>query len=552
MEKIVLNAEVRRCRPEDRPEDRYPEFSQALTNNFTRNIEGSVPLFMTDAADLYDIFLNALPEEGRQHYRCRTCRSFVDRFGGLVTISDKGQATTAIWSEDDIPEFFAPAVEAVRKVVNKARVLRVFLIESQVLGQPVTGEWTHMHVILNKDMVFDPSKTDKDNAWQQMKQLEQDYDTLVRGLKKYPIDVVDKALTILRSDAIYRSEQVLGYAEWLKALHTARNSTKNTRIIENITWLFLATAPSGFPHVSESVLATLFDDIKDEVNFKIMTDRFAYKIAPMRYRRPKADPTVGNILTANKLIEKFECEKSFVRRYATLEELKPHCLWVEKEEEKQEGDETPSGMFSHLLPNNKPKKQSNDLALPAKVMTFRKFSEDILPNAKSIEYLVDRYNNNYMAVTTAVHPDAPPILQWDNEEKRNTFSTYAYTEGSRYTRWGLQPGYCKVNAICNLPQMWQPGFDHQGKGVLFILDGAKDQLDETPIGNALFPSMLQSKFNSISSTIEAYSAKAVLEGYDESSACGIAFSGASTQWDAIFKVTTNDGTTLLYKLVMFE
>ena len=54
-------------------------------------------LFTTDAVGLYDVLLLSLPSSRRQHYTCRTCRHFVERYGGLVTIDESGAATSPLW-----------------------------------------------------------------------------------------------------------------------------------------------------------------------------------------------------------------------------------------------------------------------------------------------------------------------------------------------------------------------------------------------------------------------------------------------------------------------
>ena len=78
--------------------------------------------------------------------------------------------------------------------------------------------------------------------------------------------------------------------------------------------------------------------------------------------------------------------------------------------------------------------------------------------------------------------------------------------------------------------------------MFFILKGAKDTGYRTS-GNALFPETLKAELREIRSTIEAYSRKAVLGGYDEASACGIRLQGNS-KWNARFRVTTDVGTTV--------
>lgn len=58
-------------------------------------VQGS--LFTTDATGLFDAYLEALPEASRQHYRCRACQRFLEKYGGLATIGDDGRLTVALW-----------------------------------------------------------------------------------------------------------------------------------------------------------------------------------------------------------------------------------------------------------------------------------------------------------------------------------------------------------------------------------------------------------------------------------------------------------------------
>jgi hypothetical protein len=87
--------------------------------------------------------------------------------------------------------------------------------------------------------------------------------------------------------------------------------------------------------------------------------------------------------------------------------------------------------------------------------------------------------------------------------------------------------------------MWQDGFDHQGKSVFLILDGAKDDRKYNS-GNALFPETLKAELREIRSTIEAYSQSAEIFGYEEASACGIRLQYGS-DWNATVRVTTDMG-----------
>ena len=85
---------------DERPSDEYEKFLEALKDHFNiLSKKENVKLFTTNATNLYDIFLDNLPEEARQNYTCRACKNLVERFGGLVFIKENGDVESAIWGE---------------------------------------------------------------------------------------------------------------------------------------------------------------------------------------------------------------------------------------------------------------------------------------------------------------------------------------------------------------------------------------------------------------------------------------------------------------------
>lgn len=515
--------------------DQYPEFLESVKRHFNSILNKQAKLFTTNSVGLFDAYLDNLPEEVRQHYTCSACRNFIERYGGLVNISDSGEIESVIWNDSDVPEFFEQSVKAMKNIVLKSKVNGVFLSEIETLGQPVTGEWTHISVTLPSGMVYSSKLI---NARQAMTEKLEDFRILADSLLEYPIEVVKQAVILLKTESLYRSEKCLGVAEWLMDLHIRRSNVKNSRHGDNIIWLAVATAPSGYCHVKSSMIGTLLDDIAAGLPFESVSRRFAEKMHPLRYQRPQAAPSAGNIAQAEKIVEKLGIQNSLVRRFAKVEELEK--LWIPKEKEEAVKS---GGVFSHLTA--KYEKEQPKIEMPPVTMTWKKFCETVLPLVESIEYLVQDRKSNYSAILTASYEDAPPIFQWDSEEKRNPFSWYVYNGGSNYSRWGLSTGYCKVTAICLQPSMWNGDYTHQSKSVFFILEGAKDSGYKTA-GNALFPSMLKSELREIRSTIEAYSKTATIEDYDNASACGIKLEYGAN-WDAIFRVTTNTGIAI-YKL----
>lgn len=485
---------------------------------------GDAPLFTTDASDLWAAYLEGIPEDARQHYNCHACQAFIERYGGLVVIDEKGETHSAIWN-NNCPAMFQSSVLGLINSVMKAKVTGVFLSKDKVLGTPTTGQWTHLSAINAR-----PFQSSLHSASEKIAEKKADFILLKTSTTEYPMAAIDQALLLLKSDALYRSEKVLGIAEWFKALLVATSNQKNCKLRDNLIWRAVALAPPGYCHLTNTVIGTLLDDIVSGMGFDQASARFAAKMHPLQYQRPQAAPSAGNIERAEKLVESLGIARSLVRRFARFDEIQ--CIWKPRAalEEAAKG-----GVFSHLTP--KGKSHMPEMDMPPISITWRKFSEEVLPEAISIRLLVKSYDN-FTAILTAEHMDAPPVLQWDSMEKRNPCSWYVYHGGSPASQWNLVTGYQKVTGICFKPSMWQDGNEHHGKGLVFVLEGARDSKKNQ--GNALFPETLKADLREVRSVIEAYSKSAEILGYEEASVCGLAWGGQKEE--AIVRVTTELGT----------
>ena len=522
----------------NRQDDGYDALLAGIRRSFEEHAKGGdEPLFTTNAAGLYDMILAALPADARQHYNCRTCRNFVDRFGGLVRIGDQGEIYPVMW--DYAPVFFAKAVAAVLVEVENAKVTGVFVTDERRLGTPNTGSWTHMAVDVPKKMIYTGRVK---NAYQQAAEKAEDFKMLTNAIGKYRKETVETALKLLRSESLYRSEKVLGVAEWFLGVLNETDG-KRSRLRSNIVWKKVATAPVGFCHVSSSMIGTLLDDIEAGYDFDTVSRKFSEKMNPLKYQRPQAAPSAGNVAQAEKLVAKLGIENSLKRRFARLDELQ--TLWTPRPEKKAAA--TTGGVFAGVATKQSAtKRKTNDVAAPIVTMTWEKFQRTVLPMALKIEFNVTGKDDNFSAIVTAADPDAPPIIQWDSEDDRNPFNWYVYHNGSAPGNWGLRMGWVEVTGVVLQPNLWKPGFEHNGQSVFFILKDCKDHRYRGS-GAALFPEVLKADLHEVRATIEAYSRTAVIEGYDESSACGIRCQANAKWWDYTFRVTTDLGVTT-YKL----
>ena len=503
----------------------YHGFLARVNARFLANCEnGEKPLFTTDVEGLWGVYLESFPNESeKQYHTCHECRHFIERFGGLVTIDENGMTAPAIWHEDDAPENYKLALAAMAKAVRRAKVTGVFLSSDKVLGTPKTGVWHHFAVIPTKSMVFNRATQ---TAFQSAAEKREDFKTVITALNEFTQAHLEVALTLLRTESLYRSEKVLGQAEWLYDLHVARAKAPSS-LKANIVWLAIATAPAGFCHPRSSMIGTLLEDIAAGKGFEEVSRSFAAKMHPLSYQRPQAAPTSGAIASAEKIIQQLGAAGSLARRFCRLDEVQ--ALWRPRSKAEALAN---TGVFSHLKAKAEEEETPN-IKIPAQTMTWDKFQRVVLPTAERIEFLAKRIDS-YTALLTAVNADAPPILQWDREEARNPVSWYFWNGGSSAESFGLRAGaFHEVAAISLKPSMWNGGNEHQGTGVMFVIDDARESKQA---GAAIFPEILKSEFHGIRSVIEAYSRSATIEGMNEPHAAGVMLNGGNKSWNATVRV----------------
>lgn len=481
------------------------------------------PLFTTDSGDLVELYLANLPAEERQHHTCHCCRRFLEQYGGLVTIDHDGKTRSALWRMEQTPHMYRDAVAALIKQIERSAVTGVFVSREKNLGQFEAGGFTHfslVHKSLHDHLVF--------SDYQIAAAKREDFGTLNRALTEFKQEHVAQALTLLTAESLYRSEKVLGPAQFLMDVHRRRQGLKG-RAKDNVTWLFVASAPAGFCTPRSSMVGTLLEDIAAGLSFEAVKRRFDDKMHPLQYQRPQAPASAGNIAQAEKIVEKMGIARSFERRFARLDEIQ--AIWRPAEEK---ATQAKGSVFGHLQAKGESKVEP--LTMKPQTITFEKFRRTVLDGAKKVELHLQG-NMNFCAMLTAVHADAPPILQWDREDKRNPVSWYVWNGGSRPEQWGLRAGtWVTVTGIALKPSMWgsEDSHGHQAKAANFLLEGARES--RTDSGLVLFPETLRSELHPIRATIEQFSKAGKLQGAEEQSANGVQLSSGTPHYKSVHVV----------------
>lgn len=525
------------------PDNEFDAFLARVQERFIRNTDnGKKPVFTTANNTLFETYLAYIDPPGeRQYHNCHACKSFFNRYAGLVTIDEKGHTRSAVWDIEDAPDFYKPAVRALLVALQHTHVEGVFYSDLHDWGTPLNGtdtkRWTHFALTPPSAYV---NKSRAKTAGQLMAEKAHDRQTLAFALQQYSPELLGQAITLLKGEALYRSEKVLGVAEFLHNTMERWKAAKGSEAKKNVLWLAAATAAPGFCHPRSSMIGTLLDDLSAGLSMSTVQQRFAEKMHPLQYQRPQAAPKAGNITASEKLVEKLGIARSLERRYAKLEHLLP--LWCPRPAVPPVGE----GVFKNVVPRGRTTVE-RPVSGKATTMTFVKFKDTVLPTAESMELLVP-LRGNFLAFTTAVHLDAPPILQWDLEEARNPVSWYLYSGGSHASQWALRAGdWHEVTAITVMPPHWffPERFKHHDQRANFILKGAADI---SAAGLCLFPEILKSELHEARATIEAFSSHGKLAGREEASACGLCLGGNSRSMDPVHVRVMSKGVQLEYKL----
>ncbi len=470
-----------------------------------------------------------------------------------MTIGEDGKLESAIWPDPEtVPLMFRAAVSYMKNTMEHGTVTDIFVSEEPILGTPrsrvkASGHvWNHLHV---ENHTVWKSKTQ--TAFQQIAEKHEDVKNMHRAMEEFNLRMLKFAMSILNSDKLFRAEKVIGPATWFHDLLEARNNSPKYK--ENLLWRAVALAGAGFAHPRKTMIGTLLEDIQAQMSFEDIARRFAVKMDPSKYQHPTALPTEGNVKAGEKLIKQLGAENSLKRRHANMGDLK--FVWtppVAKKSTKAAGE----GVFGSVKTKNKDEYVPPSLNLNARgatSITWAKFARDVLPQAVKLEAHMPREPGPFFALTAAVDPSAPPILQWDSEEERNHVTVYTRVNGSPAHDWNLVQGtWVAVRGVTLFPWMWNERVpSNMGKGAIMILEGAKDLRSDRGEGClALFPEVLRSEFRPVAKTIEAFNNEGRLEDFDNGDANGIAVGTDGNRVQV--RVTTDAGLTSTYVVDRWE
>lgn len=263
-------------------EHEYHKFLESIQQTFNNNIKlFGYQLFTTNVnkKDLWNIFLYNIPKEYRQYYNCHSCKKFIQKYGGLIFISNAGIKYT-FWNIQRTPDFFKFLVFGMNNLIKESDITGLFFTEKYYLGKLGNGYIRHMNINLSSRMVhIDKTETTQ----QKMIRKREDFNKLKLAIDYYNDYNFEDLLTFLIAEKQFHTESMKKRIKFFKEIHKLKYYTDKTYNINKI-WRLVADYPSDYCNIKKSFFAPILNDLKKEKDdYNIIMMRFKKKLLNSNY-----------------------------------------------------------------------------------------------------------------------------------------------------------------------------------------------------------------------------------------------------------------------------
>ena len=512
----------------------FKHFNGAIRNAIIESFQrGAGRLFTVSTDGLYDIYLNSFNSDPieRKLHTCRCCEHFIRHYGGLVYLNESGASHTAVWNEahlmSGLPEWYWTAIRALANEVEKRLVTSQFLWSPANWGVEQSGGFSHFFAT-PQPCAFEATLS----PGQAMAVRREDFKHLAIVVKEWKAEHLGKAVGMLQAGGLANAPALLPMAQWLRDVqHRVHGKRGKTR--DNILWHAVSHAARGWCTPRGSALGALMDDIISGRGLAATTRAHDERMHPLKYQRPQAPPSAGNVVQAEKIFEKLGLAAALRRKPMAFDEVK--LFWRPRTSLPRQPN---GGVFGHLKTKDGPPPATPNTVLSTgvTVMTWAKFERDVLPRALKL-HLKTPPQGSYCCFTTATDPAAPPIMKWDSPEHRNPGDWFTYNPSSPPSLWGLPTlAFVEVLGLAYPPSSWTSNHESKPLRVQAILQGAR--IERCP-SLAIFPQSVKSELHEVRATIEAASKAGRLDPEPRQHASGYLLGGKGEATDLC--VTTDVG-----------
>jgi hypothetical protein len=383
----------------------FNRLKKSMQEKFAFMVKEGVMLFVTNADKhtLWEVFLSKFTPEYVQEHTCNSCRQFIKNYGNVVTIINGKKH--CIW--DVVDEDYQEIVDALKFLVEKEKIVNIFLTDSVKMGHDKSLEttsegnkivWDHFYLVAPTANVH-KGRNSIDSV---LGEYRTKVELFERSLQTITMDALDTVLELISQNSIYRG------AEFKPIVSEFKQLKLNSEGLDlNIFCWSNSKVNGAVTGIRNTSIGTLLINLSEGMDLDGAVRAFENIVAPHNYKRPTALVTKKMIDQAKETIKELGYEESLGRRLATINDLNINdVLFIDRNK--------PSSLDVFEEMKEEVKVDSKNFS-KVESIHIDKFLEEVLPSVKSIEVLFDNNHlNNLVTIVTAKDIQAKSMFKWNN------------------------------------------------------------------------------------------------------------------------------------------
>lgn len=396
--------------------------------------------------ELWEIYLNSFTPENDPVFRdpessahnCKLCNNFIRRYGNIVALDHNYNIMTMFDDFSNASDEYYNSLMQMSNRIKSSKIINVFVETFEELNslpyekinrnmlnfklgmftnyKQYTADEAKKFGVVNPEeirtfehfgLVIPSGLISMSNSSQgHITGIKRDNKNVFqRTLTEIPIDTLELVRDLIKQGSLLNGEAQL---EKLEVTIKFKREFDNlsSEIKDNWCWL---NSDNIYAKFGNELIGVLCRDLAEGVELNKACRDWNRRVDPANYMKAVAPITKTQIAQAQKFVEENGYEESFIRRVATIDDIKvSDILHINSD------TIIPKvSIFDNIKSKSTRHKKSQFENIEE--ISIDKFMKDVLPTCTSVEaFLENRMKGNFVTMTTSKNKNSKPIFKWDN------------------------------------------------------------------------------------------------------------------------------------------
>lgn len=384
-------------------------FNSKLQDHFKIMCQTGLFTVDIDKDEVFDTYLNAFPQAEQQEHTCNTCKSFLRKFAGVVTIADNKMVT--LWDFEVNDPVFQSVLNDLSSYIKTRHVSSVYLTNQSTIGVLNNRDLNDDDVIIwHHFFVKIPTKYRVTDVGRSVSKANSKRDVLYNGLTAITSQAIEATLELISTNSLHRGGNwkttLIKYLDILNEFNNLETQQEKDLFV----WFTSSKVNETIATLKNSSIGVFLLAISEGQDINAAKRMYENSVVGAHtYQTTTAAPKVSQIKQAEETVKELGLDQSLLRRYATKADIEPtDVLWAGANTWKADS------IFDDIISETtvKPKKYKN-----VEEVSAEDFVNNVLPAAKELRVLVEnKHVGNFVTLTDAVNDDSPLLFGWDNRK----------------------------------------------------------------------------------------------------------------------------------------